>query len=121
MISSKVDWTALGEACARYLRDHTLQFVKSPRLDARHYDEQERMYAEWVERSGRAGVPAPNLMVACLLWLCGVAMAFTLRRRWILLAMLATVAWMARGFVVASRSPGEALADENPPTEAPLP
>jgi len=34
-----------GEAFARYLRDHTLQFIRSPRLDTRHYEEQERLYA----------------------------------------------------------------------------
>jgi hypothetical protein len=112
-----VEWGAVGAAFWRYFTGHTLQWLSSPRIDARHYHEQERLYVEWIEGMRRAGVPAPNLMVACLLWLAGIGFALRVRRRWLWVLVLFTIAWMVRAFFVDH----EEDRDEDPAFEVPLP
>ena len=95
-----MNWTAFGTGTWRYCYDHVAQMVRSPRLDAEHYREQERIYVEWIESMRRAGVPAPNLMLACFLWLCGIACTRMFSRWWLRGLVAATLAWMVRAFFV---------------------
>ena len=111
-----VDWGTVGAGLWRYAVDQTMQFVESPHIDSRHYREQERLYVAWVEGMARAGMPSPNLMVACLLWLAGIGYAIWLPRRWLWGFGLGTLAWMARAFFVNHREDATSInrSDGNP-------
>ena len=105
-----MDWNAIGNSFFRMETRSWSQVAASPRLDRRHYTEQERIYTDWLASLRPAGVVAPNLTIACVLSLAGVAMTWVLPRKWTWLMVLLTLGWIARGFTLSQKA--DATAEE---------
>jgi len=98
-----MDFAAIGRGLIQMKQASLAQVVESPRLDLRHYTEQEQIYTDWVQSLGEAGVVAPNLMVACLVGIACMVWGMLLPRRWTWLLVLTTLAWAARSAIVADQ------------------
>ena len=107
-----VNWSGIARGYVDMERKSIAHFLDSPRFDRGHYQEQERMYRDWLSGLKRSGIDAPNLMIAATMWLGGVAFVALLPRSWVRVFVIATIAYVLRYLTLVDTAPASERSEQ---------